>query len=149
MSVRPNVSVQGRDGGRRWLLRGGAAGAGAMILAVVLVMAVVAVLVSDSGSQWGDRQTVTGVLFTLLWSLAAGVAGAVGAWQAAEGDAPDQASARLAGALGPIVLIVIVSLASLGGDGPSVVVVAIEALVESAAAVVGAGALARQLEAGW
>jgi len=64
-------------------------------------------------------------------------------------SAPDQASARLAGALGPIVLIIIVSLASLGGEGPSVVVVAIEALVESAAAVVGAGALARQLEAGW
>ena len=112
-------------------------------------MAVVAVLVADAGSQWGDRQTSTAVLFTLLWSLSAGVAGAVGAWQAAEADAPDQASARLAGALGPIVLIVLISLASLGGDGPSVVVVAIEALVESAAAVVGAAALARQLEAGW
>jgi peptidoglycan/LPS O-acetylase OafA/YrhL len=149
MAVRPNVSVRGRDGGRRWLLRGAAAGAGAMIVAVVVVMAVVAVAVSDAGPQWADRQTLTAVLFTLLWSLAAGVAGAVGAWQAAEADAPDHAAARLAGALGPIVLIVLVSIASLGGDGPSAVVVAIEALVESAAAVVGAAALARQLEGGW
>lgn len=149
MAVRPNLSVHGRDGGRRWLLRGAGAGAAAMILAVVVIMAVVAVAIGDSGTQWGDRQTLTGVIFTLLWSLAAGVAGAVGAWQAAEADAPDHAAARLAGALGPIVLIVLISLAALGGDGPSVFVVAIEALVESAAAVVGAGALARQLEAGW
>ena len=149
MSVRPNVSVHRRDGGRRWLLRGAAAGAGAMILAVVVVMALVAVVASDPGPQWGDRQALTGVIFTLLWALAAGIAGAVGAWQAAEADAPDQAAARLAGALGPIALIVLVSLASLGGDGPSLVVTAIEALVEAAGAVVGAAALARQLEAGW
>ena len=51
--------------------------------------------------------------------------------------------------MGPIALIVLVSLASLGGDGPSLVVTAIEALVEAAGAVVGAAALARQLEAGW
>jgi hypothetical protein len=86
---------------------------------------------------------------TVLWCVAAGGAGAVGAWQAAEGGAPDHAAARLAGALGPAALIVVVSVGALGGDGAPPGVVAIEALVEVAAAVAGAAALARRLEPGW
>jgi peptidoglycan/LPS O-acetylase OafA/YrhL len=149
MAVRGNATLRGADGGRRWLLRGAAAGAGAMIATVLVVMAIVAALVSDAGTQWGDRQTLTGIVFTALWCVAAGIAGAVGAWQAAEGDAPDAASARLAGALGPVVLIVLITLAALGGEGPSPAVAVIEALVEAAGAVVGASALARRLEPGW
>ena len=41
------------------------------------------------------------------------------------------------------------SLAALGGDGASPATVVVEGIVEAAAAVVGADALARRLEAGW
>jgi hypothetical protein len=136
-------------GDRRFLVRGAAAGAAAMVVAVVLALMFVVALSGDPGPGWADRHTVTGVLLTALWCAAAGGAGAVGAWQAAEGGAPDHAAARLAGALGPAALIVVVSVAALGGDGAPPAVVAIEALVEVAAAVAGAAALARRLEPGW
>jgi hypothetical protein len=136
-------------GERRFLVRGTAAGAGAMLVAVVLALMFVVALSGDPGTGWADRHTVTGVLLTALWCAAAAGAGAVGAWQAAEGGAPDHAAARLAGALGPGLLIVVVSVAALGGDGAGPVVVVIEALAELAAAVAGAAALAQRLEPGW
>ena len=136
-------------GERRFLVRGVAAGAGAMLVAVVFALMFVLAFSGDPGPGWADRHTVTGVLLTALWCAAAGGAGAVGAWQAAEGGAPDNAAARLAGAIGPAALIVVVSVASLGGDGAPPAVVVIEALVEVAAAVAGAAALARRLEPGW
>jgi hypothetical protein len=134
-------------GDRRFLLCGAAAGAGAMVVAVVLALMFVVAFSGDPGPGWADRHTVTGVLLTALWCVAAAGAGAVGAWQAAEGGAPDHAAARLAGALGPAVLIVVASISAIGGA--SAAVVAIEALVEVAAAIAGATALARQLEPGW
>jgi hypothetical protein len=133
----------------RWLVRGVGAGAGAMILAVLLAVAISAAVIGDAGAEWGDRQTLTAVVFTVLWCLAAAVAAAIGAWQAAEGGAPDHAAVRFAGALGPVVLIVLVSVAALGGDGASSVTVVVEAFFEVVAAIAGAGALARRLETGW
>jgi hypothetical protein len=132
---------------KRYLLRGAAAGASAMLVVVVVALIFVLALSGDPGPSWADRRTVTGVLLTALWCLAAAGAGAVGAWQAAEGGAPDPAAARLAGALGPTALIVVASVSAVGGA--SAAVVAIEALVEVAAAVAGAAALARRLEPGW
>ena len=136
-------------GERGFLVRGVAAGAGAMLVAVVLALMFVVALSGDPGPGWADHHTLTGVLLTVLWCAAAGGAGAVGAWQAAEGGAPDHAAARLAGAVGPAALIVVVSVASLGGDGAAPGVVLIEALAEVAAAVAGAAVLARRLEPGW
>ena len=46
-------------------------------------------------------------------------------------------------------LIVVVSLASLGGSGASSAAIVTEAIVEVAAAVVGARVLAERLETGW
>ena len=134
-------------GERAFLVRGVAAGAGAMLVAVVVLLTFVMALSGDPGPGWADRHTATGVLLTALWCLAAAGAGAVGAWQAAEGGAPDHAAARLAGALGPAVLVVLASVSTIGGAPAAVV--AIEALVEVAAAVIGAAALARRLEANW
>jgi hypothetical protein len=136
-------------GERRFLVRGTAAGAGAMLVAVILALMFVIALSGEPGPGWADRHTVTGVLLTALWCAAAAGAGAVGAWQAAEGGAPDHAAARLAGALGPALLIVVVSVAALGGDGAGPAVVVVEALAELAAAVAGAAALTRRLEPGW
>jgi hypothetical protein len=136
-------------GDRGFLVRGVAAGAGAMLVAVVLALMFVVAFSGDPGPGWADHHALTGVLLTALWCAAAGGAGAVGAWQAAEGGAPDHAAARLAGALGPAALIVVVSVASLGGHGTPPGVVLVEALVEVAAAVAGAAALARRLEPGW
>jgi hypothetical protein len=136
-------------GDRRFLVRGVAAGAGAMLVAVVLALMFVVALTGDPGPGWADHHTVTGVLLTALWCAAAGGAGAVGAWQAAEGGAPDHAAARLVGALGPAALIVVVSVGALGGDGAPPGVVLIEALVEVAAAVSCPATLARRLEPGW
>lgn len=132
---------------KRYLLRGAAAGAGAMLVGVVVALVFVLALSGDPGPGWADRHTVTGVLLTALWCVAAAGAGAVGSWQAAEGGAPDHASARLAGALGPAALIVVASVSGVG-EAPAAVV-AIEALVEVVAAVAGAAALARRLEPGW
>ena len=134
-------------GERAFLVRGAAAGAAAMLVGVVVALMFVLALSGDPGPGWADRHTITGVLLTALWSLAAAGAGAVGAWQAAEGGAPDHAAARLAGALGPTALIVLASVTA-GGGAPAGVV-AIEALVEVASAVAGAAALARRLEPGW
>jgi hypothetical protein len=136
-------------GDRGFFLRGAACGAGAMLAAVVFALIFVVALAGDPGPHWADRHTVTGVLLTALWCAAAAGAGAVGAWQAAEGGAPDHASARLAGALGPVALIVVVTVSALGGEGASSAVVVVEGLVEVAAAVAGAAALARRLEPGW
>lgn len=132
---------------RRFIVRGVAAGAGAMLVAVVVLLTFVIAVSGDPGPGWADRHTVTGVLLTALWCLAAAGAGAVGAWQAAEGGAPDHATARLAGALGPAVLVVLASVSTIGGAPAAVI--AIEALVEVAAAVAGAAVLARRLEPNW
>jgi hypothetical protein len=133
----------------RWLVRGVAAGAGAMVLAVLVAVAIATAVIGDAGTEWGDRRTLAAVVFTALWCLAAGVAAAVGAWQAAEGGAPDRAGARVAGALGPVLFIVVVSLSALGGGGASGATIAVEAIAEVAAAIVGAGVLAGRLETGW
>lgn len=133
----------------RWLVRGAAAGAGAMIAAVLVAVGFVAAVVGDAGPGWGDHAALTGVLLTVVWCLAAGVAGATGAWQAAEGGAPHAGAARLAGALGPSLLIALVSIAALGGDWPSAGVVAVEGVLEVAAAIAGAAVLARRLEPTW
>jgi hypothetical protein len=132
-----------------WLLRGIGAGAGAMILGVLGALFFVTAFIGDAGQGWAERGTLTAVLFTALWSVAAAAAGAIGAWQAAESGAPHASAARFAGALGPVVLIVLVSAASLGGDGASGMAVVAEGVVEVAAAVAGADALARRLEAGF
>lgn len=134
-------------GERSFLLRGAAAGAGAMLAGVVVLLMFAVAFSGDPGLGWADRHALAGVLLTALWCLAAAGAAAVGAWQAALGGAPDHASARLAGALGPGVLIVVASLSAVGGASPAVV--AVEALVELAAAVAGATLLARRLEPGW
>ena len=133
----------------RWVARGVAAGAGAMFLAVLVAVAIATAVIGDAGTEWGDRRTLAVVVFTALWCLAAGVAAAVGAWQAAEGGAPDRAGARVAGALGPVLFIVVVSLSALGGGGASGATIAVEAIAEVAAAIVGAGVLAGRLETGW
>jgi hypothetical protein len=133
----------------RWIARGIGAGAGAMIAAVLVAVAIATAVIGDAGTEWGDRRTLAAVVFTALWCLAAGVAAAVGTWQAAEGGAPNEASARLAGAIGPVACIVLVSLTALGGDGASGPTIAAEGIVEIAAAMVGAQALARRLETGW
>jgi hypothetical protein len=132
-----------------WLLRGIGAGAGAMILGVLGALFFVTAFIGDAGQGWAERGTLTAVLFTALWAVNAAGAGAIGAWQAAESGAPHTAAARFAGAFGPVALIVIVTLASLGGNGASPATVLIEGIVEVAAAVAGADALARRLEAGW
>ena len=149
MGAHGNLPLLGAAGDRRWLVRGIAAGAGAMVAAVVVAMVFITAAIGDAGQGWAERGTLTAVLFTALWSVAAGAAGAVGAWQAAEGGAPHIAAARFAGALGPALLIVLVSVASLGGDGASGAAIVVEGIVEVAAAVAGADALARRLEAGW
>jgi hypothetical protein len=120
-----------------------------MILGVLGALFFVTAFIGDAGQGWADRGTLTAVLFTALWSVAAAAAGAIGAWQAAESGAPHTSAARFAGALGPVVLIVLVSAASLGGDGASGMAVVAEGVVEVAAAVAGADALARRLEAGF
>jgi hypothetical protein len=144
-----NLPLLGEAGDRRWLLRGIGAGAGAMVAAVIVAMVFVTAFIGDAGQGWAERGTMTAVLFTGLWCVAAATAGAVGAWQAAEHGAPHIAAARFAGAFGPVLLIVLVSVAALGGDGASPATIVVEAIVEGAAAVVGADALARRLEAGW
>jgi hypothetical protein len=144
-----SAPLLGADRDRRWLVRGAAAGAGAMLGGVIVAVGFVAAVVGNAGPGWDNRLALTGVLFTVLWCAAAAGAGAVGAWQAAEGGAPHPAAARLAGAIGPVVLIVLASVSALGGDGASSGAVVVEAVVEVAAAILGAGALARRLETGW
>lgn len=149
MGAHGNLRRLGAASDRRWLARGIAAGSAAMVAAVVAALVFIAAVIGDAGQGWAERGTLTAILFTALWCVAAGAAGAVGAWQAAEGRAPHAGAARFAGALGPVVLIVLVSVAALGGDDVSGVAVVAEGIVEAAAAVVGAGALARRLETGW
>ena len=149
MSAHGHSRLLGDAGDRRWLARGIGAGAGAMILGVLVALFFITAVIGDAGQGWAERGTLTAVLFTALWSLAAAAAGAIGAWQAAESGAPSTAAARFAGALGPVALIVLVSVAALGGDGASAGAVVVEGVVEAAAAVAGADALARRLEAGW
>ena len=149
MGTHGHLPLLGEAGDRRGLVRGIGAGAGAMVLAVLVAMVFITAVIGDAGQGWTEQSTLTAVLFTALWSVAAGVAGATGAWQAAESGAPHAAAARFAGALGPVVLIVLVSVAALGGDGASGVAIVVEGIVEAAAAVLGADALARRLEAGW
>jgi hypothetical protein len=149
MGAHGNLPLLGEAGDRRWLARGIATGAVAMIAAVLVAMFFVTAFIGDAGQGWAERGTLTAALFTALWAVNAAGAGAIGAWQAAESGAPHTAAARFAGAFGPVALILIVTLASLGGDGASPATVLIEGIVEVAAAVAGADALARRLEAGW
>jgi hypothetical protein len=144
-----NLPLLGEAGDRRWLARGIAAGTVAMIAAVIVAMFFITAFIGDAGQGWAEHGTLTAVLFTALWAVNAAGASALGAWQAAEGGAPHPAAARFAGAFGPVVLIVLVSVAGLGGDGASALTIVVEAIVEVAAAVAGADALARRLEAGW
>ena len=134
-------------GERSFLVRGVAAGAGAMLVGVVVLLVFVVAFSGDPGPGWADSHALTGVLLTGLWCLAAAGAAAVGAWQAALGGAPDHAAARHAGVAGPVALIVVASLSAVGGAPPAVVVV--EGFLEVAAAVAGATLLARRLEPGW
>ena len=149
MGAHGNLPLLGEAGDRRWLARGIATGAVAMIAAVLVAMFFVTAFIGDAGQGWAERGTLTAALFTALWAVNAAGAGAIGAWQAAESGAPHTAAARFAGAFGPVALIVLVSVASLGGDGASPLTVVVEGIVEVAAAVAGADALARRLAAGW
>ena len=149
MGAHGNLPLLGEAGDRRWLLRGLGAGAGAMVVGVLVALFFITAFIGDAGQGWAERGTLTAVLFTGLWCVAAAAAGAIGAWQAAESGAPHSAAARFAGALGPVVLIVFISVAGLGGDGASSVAVVAEGIIEAAAAVAGADALARRLEAGF
>lgn len=149
MGAHGNMPLLGEAGDRRWLIRGIGAGAGAMIAAVLVALVFISAVIGDAGQGWAERGTLTAVLFTALWAVNAAGAGALGAWQAAEGGAPHTAAARFAGAFGPVALIVLVSAASLGGDGASVATIVVEGIAEAGAAVLGADALARRLEAGW
>ena len=149
MGAHGNLPLLGEAGDRRWLLRGLGAGAGAMVLGVLVALFFITAFIGDAGQGWAERGTLTAVLFTGLWCVAAAAAGAIGAWQAAESGAPHSAAARFAGALGPVVLVVLISAAALGGDGASSVAVVAEGVLEAAAAVAGADALARRLEAGF
>jgi hypothetical protein len=149
MGAHGSLPLLGEAGDRRWLARGIAAGAVSMIAAVIVGMFFITAFIGDAGQGWAERGTLTAVLFTALWAVNAAGAGAIGAWQAAESGAPHTAAARFAGAFGPVALIALVTFASLGGDGASPVTVLVEGIVEVAAAVAGADALARRLEAGW
>ena len=149
MGAHGNLPLLGEAGDRRWLARGIATGAVAMIAAVLVAMFFITAFIGDAGQGWAERGTLTAFLFTALWAMNAAGAGAIGAWQAAESGAPHTAAARLAGAFGPVALIGLVTVASLGGDGASPLTVLVEGIVEVAAAVAGADALARRREAGW
>ena len=81
---------------------------------------------------------MTAILFTAFWSLAAAGAAAIGAFQAAEHDAPDHAAVRLAGALGPAAIVVLASLWALGTATSRSRAIVIEAVVEIGAAIAGA-----------
>jgi hypothetical protein len=149
MGAHGNLPLLGEAGERRWLARGIGAGALAFISAVLVGMLFITAFIGDAGQGWAERGTLTAVLFTALWSVNAAAASAVGAWQAAESGAPHTGAVRFAGAFGPVALIVLVSVLALGGDGASTVTVVVEAIVEVAAAVAGADALARRLESAW
>jgi len=131
------------------LARGTAAGIGAMLASVLAMIGLIAVFIGDASLDWADRKALTAVVFTLLWSALAAGAAAVGAWQAAEGGADHHAAARLAGVLGPALLIALISVAALAAGEPGAAVVLIEAVIEIAAAGAGAFALARRLDASW
>ena len=141
------MSLAGHD--RRWLVRGAAIGAGAMLVFMLVAIAFAGALSTGADTTWADRREMTAILFTAFWAVAAAGAAAIGAFQAAEHDAPDHASVRLAGALGPVAIIVLASLWGLGGDDASIAAIVIEAVVEIGAAIMGATALARRLEPGW
>ena len=110
----------------------------------------VTAFIGDAGQGWAERGTLTAVLFTALWC---GRRGRGGRHRRVAGGrerrAPHRGGALRRRASGPVVLIVLVSLASLGGDGASPATIVVEGIVEVAAAVAGADALARRLEAGW
>ena len=92
---------------------------------------------------------MTAILFTLVWCIAVATAAALGAWQAAERGAPGRVAATLAGALGPAVLVILISAWGLGSDTGTPSGIVLEALAEVAAAVAGGAALASRLEPGW
>jgi hypothetical protein len=148
VSTHGHLPLLGEGGDRRWLARGIAVGTVSMIGAVIVAMFFITAFIGDAGQGWAEHTTLTAVLFTALWAVNAAGAAALGAWQAAEGGAPHPAAARFAGAAGPVALIVLVTVVGLG-DGASPAAVVVEAIVEVAAAVAGADALARRLEAGW
>lgn len=141
--------MAGLAGDRRWLVRGAGMGAGAMLLFMVVAIAFVGAMSSGGDTTWADRREMTAIIFTAFWALAAAAAAAIGAYQAAEHDAPDHAAVRLAGALGPVAIIVLASLWALGPGDVAIGAVVIEAVVEIGAAIAGAAALARRLEPGW
>lgn len=150
MATRTYRLRQGTDTtDRRWLLRGAGAGAGVMIVSVLVIVVIAASIIGDGSLAWADQKALVGVVSTVIWSLVAAAAGAVGAWQAAVGGAPHPAAARFAGALGPVSLIAFVSFASLAIDGPGIVMALIQGIVEAGAAVAGAAALSRRLDAVW
>jgi hypothetical protein len=137
------------DGDGAWLVRGAAIGAGATVVAILLGTFLVGLLAHDPDPGWGDRQAMTAILLTVVWCIAVATAGALGAWQAAERGAPGRLAATFAGALGPAVLVVLISAWGLGSDTGTPSGIVIEALAEVAAAVARAAALASRLEPGW
>ena len=121
-----------------------------MVAAVIVAMVFITALIGDAGQGWAERGTLTAVLFTGLWSRRRGRGGrrrrlAGGRAAGRPTSRPRASPARS----GPCVLIVLVSVAALGGDGASPATIVVEGIVEAAAAVAGADALARRLEAGW
>lgn len=138
------------DGLGTWLLRGIATGAGAMLAGVIVAVAFVGAISGGADAGWADRAESTAILFTLFWALAAAGSAAVGAFQAAERGAPTHGAVRVAGVLGPAIIIVVATVWGLSGGGTaSPGAVLAEGVVELAGAVAGAAALARRLEPGW
>ena len=88
MGAHGSAPLLGTERDRRWLLRGVVAGAGTFIVAVLVSVTIVTAMIGDAGFGWDGRKALTAMLFTALWCVAAGVAGAIGAWQAAEGARP-------------------------------------------------------------
>jgi hypothetical protein len=130
-------------------VRGALAGALATVAAIIVATFFVGLLARDPDPGWGDRKAMTGILFTLVWCVALAAAAAIGAWQAAERDAPGRLAVTLAGAIGPGVLVILISAWGLGSGTGTATGILIEAVVEVGAALAGAAALASRLEPGW
>ena len=73
-----------------------------MIVGVLVALFFITAVIGDAGQGWAERGTLTAVLFTALWSVAAAAAPAPSArGRRPRAARPARAAARFAGALGP------------------------------------------------
>ena len=150
MGAHGNLPLLGEAGDRRWLARGIATGAGAMIAAVLVAMVFITAVIGDAGQGWAERGTLTAVLFTALWAMNAAGAGRHRRVAGGRERRPPHRGRALRRRLRP-------GRADRArhasprwaATAPRRVTVLVEGIVEVAAAVAGADALARRLEAGW